>query len=588
MRHIRCSTGGMSWFRTALVSSAYALSLTCASSANAATLTVLWDPSPGSNVAGYIVYWGTQSGVHGTSLDVGNQLTAHVTGLADSTAYYFVVRAYDAAGMMSDPSVEATGNTAAAGIPSAPAISCPLPTGTSTNGGPVAVTFQPSLSGGASPVTASCSPSSGSLFGIGTTSLSCGAVDALNRTVSCTSAVVVSGPPPPAAPKFAIGDRVAAYSGTQFGVGVVARDVASLSGTILGAHTAGELGTITAGPQVATGYTWWQVNYDNGADGWSTETNLDKSSTPAPAPAPDPPPPPPPAPAPPPPPPPAPAPAPTPQPPAPVPAPAKFALGDRVVAYSGTQYGLGVVARNLPSISATILGAHAPGELGTVTMGPQSGNGYTWWQVNYDSGADGWSTETNLDRSVTPPPIPPTPPPSTGKFIIGNRVSVYNGTQFGIGAAARQVASLTGSILAVHAPGELGTVTMGPLSSGGYMWWWINYDTGADGWSTDTNLDKSTAPPPAAPPPPPALAIVCPDPTATSPLGFPVIVNFGPTVNGGLAPIGSSCSPASGSLFPVGTTPLTCTAVDAARQVASCSATVVVTKAQRAKNGKKK
>jgi hypothetical protein len=574
LRHIRCSTGGMSWFRTALVSSAYVFCLTCASSANAATLTVLWDPSPGSNVAGYVVYWGTQSGVHGSSLDVGNQLTTQVTGLADATAYYFVVRAYDETGMMSDPSGEATGHTAATTNPtSAPTISCPLPTGTSSDGGPVAVTFQPSLSGGASPVTASCSPSSGSLFGIGTTSLQCGAVDALNRTVSCTSAVVVSGPPPPAAPKFAIGDRVAAYQGTQFGVGVVARDVPSISGSILGAHGPGELGTVTSGPQVASGYTWWQVNYDNGADGWSTQTNLDKSSSPAPLPPP-------------------PAPEPAPAPPAPAPpappATAKFALGDRVAAYTGTQFGLGVVARNLPSISATILGAHAPGELGTVTMGPQSGNGYTWWQVNYDSGADGWSTETNLERSVTPPPVPPTPPPSTGKFIIGNRVSVYTGTQFGVGAAARHVASLSGSILAVHAPRELGTVTMGPLSSGGYTWWWINYDTGADGWSTETNLDKSIAPPPTTAPPPPALAIMCPDPTATSPLGFPVIVNFGPTVNGGLAPVGSSCSPASGSLFPVGTTPLTCTAVDAARQVASCSATVVVTKAQRTRNGKKK
>jgi hypothetical protein len=510
---------------------------------------------------------------------VGNQLTTQVTGLADSTDYYFVVRAYDTTGMMSDPSTEAAGHTASAGPPSAPSISCPLPTNTSSDGGPVAVTFQPSLSGGASPVTTSCSPSSGSLFAVGTTSLTCGAVDALNRTVSCTSAVVVSGPPPPAAPKFAVGDRVAAYQGTQYGAGVVARDVPSLSGTILGAHAAGELGTITAGPQVATSYTWWQVNYDNGADGWSTETNLDKSSSPAP-PAPSPPAQPPPAPTP---------PEPSPAPPSPTPPPPtpKFAVGDRVVAYSGTQFGFGVVARNLPSLSATILGAHAPGELGTVTMGPQSATGYTWWRVDYDSGADGWSTETNLDKSIALPPVPPSPPPSTGKFVIGNRVSVYRGTEFGVGAAARPVASLSGSILAVHAPGELGTVTMGPASSGGYTWWWINYDTGADGWSTETNLDKSTAAPPAAPPPP-ALAIVCPDPTATSPLGFPVIVNFGPTVSGGLAPVGSSCSPASGSLFPVGTTPLTCTAVDTAKQVASCSATVVVTKAQRARNGKKK
>src|SRR5262249_29732497 len=64
---------------------------------------------------------------------------------------------------------------------------------------------------------------------------------------------------------------------------------------------------------------------------------------------------------------------------------------------------------------------------------------------------------------------------------------------------------------------------------------------------------------------------------ATSSGGGPVPVAFSPTVSGGTAPITSSCTPASGSAFSVGTTPLICSASDAAHQIASCSSSVVVT-----------
>ena len=50
----------------------FLLTMTTASAAKAATLTVMWDQSPESNVAGYLVYVGTQSGVYGTTYDVGN------------------------------------------------------------------------------------------------------------------------------------------------------------------------------------------------------------------------------------------------------------------------------------------------------------------------------------------------------------------------------------------------------------------------------------------------------------------------------------------------------------------------------------
>jgi len=75
----------------------------------------------------------------------------------------------------------------------------------------------------------------------------------------------------------------------------------------------------------------------------------------------------------------------------------------------------------------------------------------------------------------------------------------------------------------------------------------------------------------------PALSISCPSPVLTSPDGKPLSVTLTPTVSGGVAPIATSCSPASGSQFSVGTTSFTCTATDAAQQKASCTSTVVIT-----------
>ena len=42
-------------------------------------------------------------------------------------------------------------------------------------------------------------------------------------------------------------------------------------------QTTGSVGTIVGGPTVATGYTWWNVNYDTGCDGWSVQNYLTTS-----------------------------------------------------------------------------------------------------------------------------------------------------------------------------------------------------------------------------------------------------------------------------------------------------------------------
>ncbi len=53
--------------------------------------------------------------------------------------------------------------------------------------------------------------------------------------------------------------------------------------------------------------------------------------------------------------------------------------------------------RQTPSSSGTLLGTQLSDFLGTVIGGPTYGDGYYWWQINYDIDPDGWSIESSMD-----------------------------------------------------------------------------------------------------------------------------------------------------------------------------------------------
>jgi FG-GAP-like repeat/FG-GAP repeat len=89
--------------------------LTTSVAAHAATLTLAWDRNPEPDIAGYVLYWGTQPGVYPSSWNVGNFTSQQVEGLGDATTYYFVVKAYNTAGLMSTPSAEVSGRTSDTG-----------------------------------------------------------------------------------------------------------------------------------------------------------------------------------------------------------------------------------------------------------------------------------------------------------------------------------------------------------------------------------------------------------------------------------------------------------------------------------------
>lgn len=76
-----------------------------------------WDPSSDTNVTGYVIYYGTNSGSYARNfvdptggytwhVDVGNQTTATLSNLPPGVTYHFVVTAYTAGGVESLPSNE--------------------------------------------------------------------------------------------------------------------------------------------------------------------------------------------------------------------------------------------------------------------------------------------------------------------------------------------------------------------------------------------------------------------------------------------------------------------------------------------------
>ena len=160
----------------------------------AASLTLAWDHSTSSNTAGYLVSYGTQSGKYTATVKAGYVTSVSITGLTEGTTYYFSVQSYDSAGTLGSPSPEVSGKVSAPVL----SISCPSPVLTSPDGNPISVTLTPTVSGGVAPISTSCSPASGSLFSVGTTSFTCTAVDAAQQKASCASTVVVLAPSQPA------------------------------------------------------------------------------------------------------------------------------------------------------------------------------------------------------------------------------------------------------------------------------------------------------------------------------------------------------------------------------------------------------
>ena len=101
-------------FNFVLLSSFIAFSLVLPSFVFGAQLTMAWDPNTESDLAGYMVYYGTASRSYGTPIDVGKVTTYTLTGLASGQTYYIALTAYDTSDNESGFSNEVSATTQAA------------------------------------------------------------------------------------------------------------------------------------------------------------------------------------------------------------------------------------------------------------------------------------------------------------------------------------------------------------------------------------------------------------------------------------------------------------------------------------------
>ena len=89
--------------------------------------------------------------------------------------------------------------------------------------------------------------------------------------VSLKSTAVTKKTQPLASTKFVMGDHVATIEKANV------RSEPASSGTFLGTQPKGALGTVVGGPWYWNAYWWWQVDFDNGADGWVVQGRLKKN-----------------------------------------------------------------------------------------------------------------------------------------------------------------------------------------------------------------------------------------------------------------------------------------------------------------------
>lgn len=124
-------------------------------------------------------------------------------------------------------------------------------------------------------------------------------------------------------------------------------------GALLGTQSEGNIGSIIDGPIVIDGERWWNVDYNEGTDGWVRERDLDVV---------------------------------------------------RLSAALGPNTPIGSAVRSIreselfsdPGIG-TLLGIKPAGILGSLIGGPTPFNGDRWWQVRFDDGVEGWINENSLE-----------------------------------------------------------------------------------------------------------------------------------------------------------------------------------------------
>ena len=159
--------------------------------------------------------------------------------------------------------------------------------------------------------------------------------------------------------------RITAPAGLNY------RDAPNTGATLLGQFGTGQRVNVLEGPVSAEGYTWWNLDDGQGSVGWAADgddtTEWISPRLGAPQPVNRPP-----------------------------------RVGDRVAITMSAGGQLSI--RALPGTDAPLITRVSPGQEYTVLAGPQSANGYTWYQIRSDDGSlEGWAADSEgAERWLSP------------------------------------------------------------------------------------------------------------------------------------------------------------------------------------------
>ena len=199
---------------------------------------------------------------------------------------------------------------------------------------------------------------------------------------------------------------------------------------------------------------------------------------------------------------PAPAPTPTPQPAQTF----KFTIAQPIVVISGP-----INVRGAAGTGASVLGTQSSAVQGTIIGGPTVLNGYTWWNINYTSGVDGWSADDFLAGKVvgvTPSPQPnPISSPATGGQCYARAetsepagTTIYNGpgvivpSDYGCWHDTGYVVNWAGGYYGPDANFKVFSNTVRLYGMGGLEWSTTEISPGVYNWEHwDTALAKLKA-----------------------------------------------------------------------------------------------
>lgn len=228
---------------------------------------------------------------------------------------------------------------------------------------------------------------------------------------------------------FSAGDQVVVFDGP-----VNLRSSAGTSAPIVQSLPQESVLTVVAGPTAANGYAWYQVQTVDGASGWVAADFIEKIDTPNP------------------------------------PAGGDLTVGNRAVVTDGP-----VNLRSAAGIGNSMVAVLQTGDTMTVTGGPAAADGYTWYQVNTDTGSTGWVASAFIQKRGY----------ANGDVVIVNTDSLN----------VRSAPGLNSTVLDTVYQGTTAVITGGPTTADGRDWYKIDVSGVVSGWVAGDYLAGSDAPP---------------------------------------------------------------------------------------------